>query len=869
MFRAKRSNSPVVAATGVGIRAASAGAHSGRGRCETTAPSHQPPHHPPSPSSPQAEFLFKVKRAAGNAPSNSQGDRQEESPSGSGCASIERNAQPSPTPAMPWFDVSEPTSPQADQMFHIRRAKANVASGSSSGPSRSSHSKDPPMPPSADGLSQAELDALTSRASRDSPGVGSCLSEDFGATQAVPVAGTGSPCPETDEVPASDPTALDPNSTPQGEADAEPHSPQASQMRRVKASRQHAGQQILTLSEDPTKPWCDAASLGCPGAPAAHASLHLTRTRTPSPGSASTDGGLQFSSTSPSTQSSQIWVPRHSPHGGLRNGLSQQELDNLAQVEPMSRSASLGRPASGGNSAAAPQSSVQTAALSLASGRFGLQQDELDTLSRPLHQQEQPTGDEPSSPQASQMRRRKQAAQQRQDSGELWQQQAQHTAQPQQMPYGHEGAEQNEPSSPQAAQLRRRKQAAQHRHEAQLEQPQSQQAWQPRQTQYQDVEAEGADAEPSSPQAEQIRRAKRSAQQREAAKQHPGGGQSLSHYRSAPRATGKGSGPAAGGMAQDELDSFSTWAAEGGGEEGYGGAEPSSPQSRQLLKIKRQAGGKGTGKEGRGSKSAMNGNTEWHSMATQGLLQDELDVLSRPGPPSPGGPSDWGFAPGSSQGDDSPQARHLRRARRTAAAARQAGGGALDVSHQGWQQAGGRAPERHTRQQQACHTAAIPAVGGHGSLLPSTGRQVPAGLGGLSQTELDALAEVDTQCSSPLSSQVTPHTAQVGDTAIDFGGQRCGSSSDTPPTPLGQSQTIAAGPGLSQAELDALSRPIVRVNGGPAPALAGTYNGAPSAAVAAAAAADDGEPVSPQANQMRRAKRATRYAVHAAGGRGA
>lgn len=264
------------------------------------------------------------------------------------------------------------------------------------------------------------------------------------------------------------------------------------------------------------------------------------------------------------------------------------------------------------------------------------------------------------------------------------------------------------------------------------------------------------------------------------------------------------------------------------------------------------------------------GNAQWHDI-DHGLLQYELDVLSRTAPQSPDGQSGWGLHPATSQGDDSPQARQLRRARRSAAAARSAEGSRVVAAGQPhWQQGGALGMERPLRQNQT--------PGGLAGMMPAQGRQAQ----GLTQNELDALAEENTTqtSGSPRSSdQVTPHMA---DLAVDFGGPRCGNT------------TPSTNPGLSQAQLDALSRipmesqfPAGRgsaatYHNAPAYGVASPYNGAapyncappyngapPYQAAAcyggaaprppAAGGHDDGEPVSPQANQMRRAKRAVQY----------
>lgn len=305
-------------------------------------------------------------------------------------------------------------------------------------------------------------------------------------------------------------------------------------------------------------------------------------------------------------------------------------------------------------------------------------------------------------------------------------------------------------------------------------------------------------SEPSSPMASQLRRAKQQNAVRSSSGNLSGGPPTTG-----PHSVGKAASPSpAPGMGQAELDALSQTfgAADGVAGDGY---EPSSPQAKLLLHRKRQGQGQGQGTWANSGAPAVvsqlsashGAGTHWQSPSGASIGQDELNSLSLAFPASPdgarsshsggsrdrvgspffppGGPraaSSIGAASGEDEGDSSPLARQLRAAKRGHAHAASSSSAAPPQEHAFFPPGGPRAVssggagsgeegDSSPQARQLCaakrgHAHAAPSWSVAASQEPrfgfgagigaGSGSAGSGGVAGLSQAELNVLSEAVT-----------------------------------------------------------------------------------------------------------------------------
>jgi len=888
------------------------------------------------PSSPQAQQLFRIKRSAAGSQTSSPASRREES-------------------ELPAFDAEdlEPSSPQAEQLLRIRRAGAGSQSTSPApsrqAPEESVEAEDTSEPNSP--VRQRSRPGVAARnapeASRPPTAVGRvdrpaghdnesrsfdmqhsrgeiqfCSSEGFGQDELDTLTAAWQDARDEEQEEVSSPSATRllqakraqqsrgaewgvKQSSPEHSVssaheeerpylppdDDEPCSPQADSMQRIKAGAARRRQMSPTVEVDRQEN--QMMHVYQQGGKVNHnrdfgADMHQAQRQSgpslpvsPAGTSSAGVGMLQGD------------LDRICVEAGDENGLSEpsspvaQLLLRAKHSKSVNSSPGSALDTSDGDigratigSVASAQSITRKVASSgspLAfSGTQGISQDELDNLSRSVHA---PSGEElwqaeePSSPQADQLRRAKAQARvtghgfpgrHEESSSEVYHVSVK-AAGGSQPVMGRDGFTQNEldslsrassrtaqvpvgnvdeVSSPTATQLRRAKRSAQQA---------SRQADLSVADFAESIGLEGSGSyeeghqeEPSSPCAAQIRRAKKMAQ---------------SHSGSSPASTAyhEDSSPGSAsaierrphGITQAELDAFSRYHSVGE-EEPWQGEAPSSPLAQQLRRAKRNGGtppragwahdstslGQDdlsafprSNRSTHAAHSSSSGQPEMTQLPTD-RFHGDMEDFGSPGNAHPSYPAvrERSGSEDAWQADDgpsSPQAQKHLRAKRMA----QQGRGPINHS-------AGEDPWRESRPEPPEAWPCRGATSSVGASSHSQFRTPPSPTvqtygAGLTQAELDSLAN-----HSPVHSPVhstSPSERGIRSVEPDVG-RPASSMSEIPPP-------IQFSAGLSQAELNALCQEPRLPN--------------PNARLDVVG---DDEPVSPQASRMQQIRRAQQYA---------
>jgi len=897
--------------------------------------------HNGEPSSPQAAQLIRIRRQQATSRTSSPATQAAEAEEAAGNSArqanaVQANAAPhglqqdeldqyassqSPTNQEAWDN--EVSSPQARSMLRKKRHSGSGLAGGASRPHSSS--REPPPVRGEDGFGQQELDDMA-RPYQPPHGEESWQPDEPSSPQArrmfqakrqqalrqgeAAQRAQASPDPSISSgggVDEAQEHSLRNNAAEQASAEAEDecYSPQASQMRRVKQMRQQggwagdAGASAGGAFRPP--PRHDASA---PHASEPQAALHHWQGPRGGPGAGAGGAGAGQQQGQGIRQEELDALCLEGPESPWGNEPSSPQASQLFSVKRVSRTPS---PRSGPDTsdgelrygASGSTSSTQSSRYPQAGGAS--QQQAPQSIPGGLTQQELDACIRSDGPPAQ--------ASLRQGEGGLGQEELDSIALSAEITPGEQIWNHQEPSSPQAAQLRRRRQEAQRTNPGQVAHGQGERL--PEAGTMPDSLANARPAqpppsseepffgeEPSSPQAAQMRRVKHMSQQ-SSGRESPD--------RVEDRLVDSRFSPPEGGISQAQLDAVSRSLRQPApeGEEWAESGEPSSPQSRHMLNVKRRQQREGSqsapnshatspSQHSQGVPVQMPSRTGGRPQATpawdqhllqqeaQGLNQEELDALgiaNEPSPASSSGRNREAWLPVSNQRPQGPSA-GLEHSREGAASPffPEQSGGDSDAEEARWQAAEmERRAQREVRAMQtassrryspgpsadvaprepgsplsqalharhsqanamfpggAVNSAASAADSWHygygvGPPAREASYRAPApasgghrGVSGLTQAELDALTNGIPEWSPP-------HRAMPVEVDHDLDRNRSGSSSETPPRP--------AYHGLTQAELNALSQ---------------------ESSFANALLPDAAEPASPQANRMQSRKKAARF----------